>query len=320
MRKPWATVGLVALGAVLGGGLVHAGRLLERGEALERAPVPAASATDVEREREREEHAPSVAAPRRSVAPAVTPALRRYDEPAEVIERAKSAYERALRSALAQPAYDADELVLLRLVAVGAGDGQLARRFSTEHLKDKGDPFARLLDPSAPAPRLSARLERGIARLHQYLLASVGEPEDVALELLASFAARQEQGYALCHQALALGWFEASGRRLTDELLTRRGELLDRIASEQEADSRASDLFAERASTLLLYGAPPRDEVRRWVAVLSAAQSADGAWPAERRTLEFDGETVHVEQDAMHTVAHALFVLRRFLDTSAAKP
>lgn len=60
--------------------------------------------------------------------------------------------------------------------------------------------------------------------------------------------------------------------------MTRRNTLLERIATEQRADTTASDLFAERASTLLLYGAPDRTEVRRWVDVLAAAQKPDGTW------------------------------------------
>jgi hypothetical protein len=150
--------------------------------------------------------------------------------------------------------------------------------------------------------------------------AAVGEPDEVALERLGAFAAREESGYALCHQLLALGWYEATGRRLTDEIETRRAELLRKLEAEQRADSTVSDLFAERASTLLLYGAPERIETRRWVNALLEAQQSDGTWLLQPHKLAFDGEAVSLTADKSHTVSHALFVLRRFLDTSATKP
>ena len=317
MQRPLTAAGLVAMGGLLGAGFVYAGRLIERHDARERAPAPAASAAHAATPAE---PVPVHVAPRAGgtgAVPLVPSTAARNDDPKALLAEARNAYDRALKAALTQPAYDTDELVLLKLVAAGAHDAELTRRFSAENLRTKDDEFARLLDPGAKAPRLSPKMERGLLGLHQAMLASVGEPDERALDVLTSFAARTEQGYALSHQILALGWYEATGRRLTDELLTRRGELLEQLAKEQQADTRASDLFAERASTLLLYGAPTRAETRRWVSVLSAAQLPDGTWPVEQRTLAFDGESAKLEQDTMHTVAHALFVLRRFLDTSA---
>ena len=54
--------------------------------------------------------------------------------------------------------------------------------------------------------------------------------------------------------------------------------------------------------------------------VVLAAQQSDGTWGLQPRTVAFDGEARAATPDASHTVAHALFVLRRFLDTSATKP
>jgi hypothetical protein len=313
MQKPLTAFALVLVGSLLGAGLVYLGRSLERERPLPPAaspdgpqvPMPAVAAAPV-----------AAAAPTR----AANAGGRLHDDPPALIARARTAYDQAKNAALKQTGPGVDKLLLLGYVAASDGDRALARYLAEGRKNAAEDPFARLLDPSLPAPHLGELEDRGLLLLNAYLQAAVGEPDDVALHRLALFAARDEQGYALCHQVLALGWYESTGRRLTDELETRRLVLLRKLEDEQRADSTATDLFAERASTLLLYGAPERTETRRWVQALLAAQQSDGTWGMQERTLAFDGQALPATADVAHTVAHGLFVLRRFIDTSAVQP
>lgn len=313
MRKPLVAGGLILLGCVLGVGLVQVGRQLERDSA-----PPAASAADLP-PMPRATVEQAKAAPLQ-VAPQPPPAARVQalnDDPAELVARAKVGYETAKNAVLKQEELKIDELLLLGYAAASDADRALRDHIAAARKKVQADPFARLLDPSAKAPALKDRRERGLLGMQRYLLASIGEPDERAIEQVTEFAARDENEYALCHQVLALGWYEATGRALTDELQSRRSVLLARIEQEQKNATAFSDLFAERAVMLLLYGAPDRAETRRWVDVLLDAQQSDGTWGLQSRTLSFDGEAQPVTPDTMHTVTLAMVVLRRFIDTSA---
>lgn len=325
MRKAFAAGGLVLAGVVLGAGLVQLGRALERDDRASVAQSPASQpATAL---------APVAAAPaasRPSTTPASAATLPRaqpvvmdrtlHEDPAPLIERAAAGYDRAKRAMVGQREAHVDELLLLGYVVSGDNDPALAALLSSGRTKLDDDPFVRLLDATAKAPRLDNDLDHGLIKLHAYVLGAVGEPDDAALHRLEAFAAREEQGYPLSHQVLALGWFESTGRRLTAALEARRSVLLGRIEQEQRSDTTMSDLFAERASTLMLYSAPDRAEIRRWVDTLLTAQQSDGSWGARPYVLAFDGQAQEVTPSPTHTVAHALVVLRRFLDSSTTKP
>lgn len=64
-------------------------------------------------------------------------------------------------------------------------------------------------------------------------------------------------------------------------LLDRKRSLLKRLAAEQAAASRFSDLYAERFAILTLYTHPTRADVERWLETLVGKQLESGHWDSQ---------------------------------------
>lgn len=177
-----------------------------------------------------------------------------------------------------------------------------------------GDPFLRLITPTAPLSDLPVDPGTGTVRFYAYMLAPFGTPEERAISYLNDFLSTPETGYALTHQFLALHWAAQVGLKHPEKLFPQKQYLLERIHQEQVADPFFSDLFAERTALLFHFSNPGSNDVIQWVRAVLDAQLPDGTWGRHSAQLSYDGQSVTVHTEAAHTSALALLILRIFLD------
>jgi hypothetical protein len=160
---------------------------------------------------------------------------------------------------------------------------------------------ARLLRADAPPLDLPADPGHGITRLATFVFAPVGAPPERAAAFIADFTAPPGTGYVLTHQFLVLAWARSAGLALPAEVAERAGDLLAAIAAEQHADTRFSDLFAERAAILFAFAPPSPAEADRWVTVMAAARAPGGRWVSPPSAITYDGVSATANHPWMHT-------------------
>jgi hypothetical protein len=155
---------------------------------------------------------------------------------------------------------------------------------------------------------------RGLLRFNAYVQAPFGMPRDRAVAFLTAFLAGDEHGYVLTHQILVLLWAESLDFRLPEALHARRGPLMQRLADEQRASPpRFSDLYAERVAILLAFGPPP-PLAADWLAVIVAAQQADGRWLDDAAsTITYDGQSARAVHEWTHTSGLSVVALDAWL-------
>lgn len=231
---------------------------------------------------------------------------------------------RALASAVAAlragdaPAMEVGEAWFLQRLAAQRADPELRALVADAERRLGGHRAARILRAdAAPAP-LPADPGRGIARLATYIFAPAGSPPERAVAFIDDFTRTPASGYVLTHQWMVLEWADSAGLALPAALAARRAGLLERIAAEQAADTRFSDLFAERATILLASAAPDAREAERWIDVIAAAAPADGRWVSSRSTIAYDGQTASANHPWVHTTGFVAAASGFYLQRSAA--
>lgn len=212
----------------------------------------------------------------------------------------------ALRAADAPP-MEVGELWFLQQLAAARPDPELQALLAATVERRRGHALARLVDPTAAPFPLPEDPGRGIARLAAYANAPAGAPLPRAAAFVDAFTADPSaQGYPLTHQLLVLEWARTTGLELPDAVRARRTELLRRIAAEQRADTGFSDLFAERAAILLAFDRPGAAEVDGWLAVIAAAQPANGRWTSPPSAMTYDGQSATARHPWVHTTGFVL--------------
>jgi hypothetical protein len=242
----------------------------------------------------------------------------------ERLARAKQALHAGRAWFTARDALMHDETWLLaHLLCARPGDG-LGRHVGEERERLREVlPEGRLLDPSAPGAKLTPKLLEGRRGIILYVGASTAEPEHLALGLLREFLALELDAYELTHQLLAVVWWQDMGRPLPPDLALKRPWLLARIGAEQEQDPEFSDVYAERAMLLALFGdrACP-SSLPAWTDVVLAAQTPHGCWvdPRDQRAEPRDGGQAGAPACSSHTSVLALAVVQAYVDCVAPHP
>jgi hypothetical protein len=145
-----------------------------------------------------------------------------------------------------------------------------------------GTPYERLVNPSAPRAQLPEDPGEGAIRLSNYLKAPLGEPRERAIAWISEYVAEPGYGYTLTHQLLALQWARHTELELPEPLLELQPELMRMIDEEQAGARLFSDIYAERAGLLLMYGSPSRERAEGWVRVIVDRQLEEGLWDGSR--------------------------------------
>lgn len=220
------------------------------------------------------------------------------------------AYNLARQSLLAEHSVEMDVCWLLDCMLERDFDSNLHSFLVRQLERHAGHSYMIMIDPGAPRFELPVDAGRGFERFIVYLQAAFGAPEERAQSFLAEFVSREESGYVLTHQLLALIWAEQSGLML-DEKESVKKRLLRRIASEhaKQGISGGIDLYVERAALLVGYGAPLQSDVDQWVQVVLKRQLADGSWPLSVGVIDFDGASVEVDVQRSHTTVLAMYLL-----------
>jgi hypothetical protein len=195
------------------------------------------------------------------------------------------------------------------------GDGRYAG-WVTEMMGLAGanDAGLRLVDSSQPQPVLPADPGRGLLRFASYVLAPVGQPAFRARSFIEQFISEAGDGYVLTHQILVVAWAREQGLKLPASVVHRNQQLLKALEREHDADTKFSDLYAERAAILIMYGDPAPEKVAAWIGLIVDAQGDDGTWGAFSQTIVFDGQKVFSRTgEPSHTQSWALLALASYL-------
>jgi hypothetical protein len=184
--------------------------------------------------------------------------------------------------------------------------------FVRKQAEATGDmPFIALIRDTPPI-HLPENPGRGLFRFGNLLSAPFGVPEERRIAFLREFLTKDEDGYILTHQLLALEWAKEKHVSLPDELACIRDGFLTRMAAEQARDDVFSDLFAERVALLLVYASPNIRDAEPWIQAILDAQQPDGTWGVLNWTASYDGHTIPVTGTRMHTATLALLALGAF--------
>lgn len=166
------------------------------------------------------------------------------------------------------------------------------------------------------APRIPLPVDpgEGISRFFNYVKAPFGAPEERALTFIQQYIADDQDGYILTHQFLCLVWAEQAGLPVSESMLLRKEQLLQRIYDEQRAvpDVDSLDLYMERVALLLMYEEAGRLDVRlvhRWLRTILDLQLADGSWPLSKTRIEYDGASTMLTSPRSHTTVLGMMVL-----------
>jgi hypothetical protein len=228
---------------------------------------------------------------------------------ADRLRAAKRALEAGRTWFLAQDQMAPDETWLMSHLLCARPDEALGAQVEQERQRLREDhPRGKFVDPSLPGFPLTADMLQPRKGFMHYIVASFGDPESLALKLLRQYMPREVDGYELTHQLYVAIWWEDMGRTLPPDLRALRRPIYGRIGREQAADDTFSDLYAERAKVLALFGERPcPPELPSWVDVVLAAQREDGGWPLD----------VGMDPPAAshgHPSIHALAVVQAFVD------
>ncbi len=223
------------------------------------------------------------------------------------------ALSRAIDALLAQPSFTVSDIwVLQRLIRIRPHAG-LERLVELWKGKLAAEPQGRLIDPGAPRVPLPEDPGQGVQRFYQYVQAPFGRPESRALAFIRDFVSSDETGYVLTHQFLVIEWAKQSGLDLPEAVVAMRPRLLERIAVEQGADARFSDLFTERAALLIQFAESPPSAGPDWIEVLLAAQHPEGGWEDPAPTvIDFYGQRLQSWHPRSHTMSWATLALAAF--------
>lgn len=225
--------------------------------------------------------------------------------------RVDRALERAVQAVLREERLQVSDLWNLRKLLSYYPQDELRTFVDRQAETTHATPYVGLVR-KAPPPTLPEDPGRGLVRLGNYIAAPFGEPEDRAIEFLRQFLSRKGEGYVLTHQFLVLEWAKDMGRKLPDEITSRRKALLRQMAAEQSAADAFSDLFAERAGLLLCFDNPAPDEAARWIRIILDAHQPDGTWGVLQWTAEYDGKSQAITGTRMHTATWAMLALAAY--------
>ncbi len=179
-------------------------------------------------------------------------------------------------------------------------------------------PYAAVIDPNAKPIDLPQDPGKGFKKFTYYCVAPFGQPPERAISFIDSFLETEGQGYVTTHQLAVIIWARQKGLKLPADALNRKEPLLKQIAEEQRLDDRGfTDLYAERAAFVMMYGNPSQEDAAAWVETILNAQQEGGYWYAYKNTIAFDGEIVFVggikRRDIPHPTALCMLVLADFL-------
>lgn len=194
------------------------------------------------------------------------------------------------------------------------GDGRYAG-WVTEMIRfSVHDPSLRLVDLSQPQPVLPLDPGRGLQRFANYVSAPVAQPTFRARRFIVQFISEAGAGYVLTHQILVIEWAREQGLKLPASVEDRKQQLLNALEREQDADPKFSDLYAERAAVLIMYGDPAPEKMAAWIAVIVDAQKDDGSWGTFGQTVVYDGaKSFSRVGEPSHTQSWALLALASYL-------
>lgn len=211
-------------------------------------------------------------------------------------------------------AFNSGTLWVLTKVTEVTGDDRYAGWVKEMVGLAKGDRCLRLVDASQPQPVLPADPGRGLLRFANFVAAPVGQPAFLARKFIEQFISEPGEGYVLTHQILVVEWAREQGLELPASAYDRERQLLKTLEREQDADPEFSDLYAERAVVLVMYGNPTSEKAAPWIRVIVDAQRKDGSWGEFSQTVVFDGQKSFSRSgDASHTQALALLALAGYL-------
>ena len=229
------------------------------------------------------------------------------------------ALERGIERLRAETRIAAGDIWVLQRTLRVKPDPALGELVSSWVTRLRADPFRRQIDPTAPPAPLPEDPGSGLKRLFHYVMAPFGAPPERALRFMTEYLAYEEvDGYVLTHQFYLFPWCEEQDIALPSELQALRPGLLERIAAEQAGDAVFTDLWAERAATLLEFSEPRRSEADAWIDRLLSEQHKDGIWADTHPSiLTFDGQRARAIHTPSHTTAFALWSFARFLERYA---
>jgi hypothetical protein len=211
-------------------------------------------------------------------------------------------------------AFQSGSLWTLTKVTEQTGDGRYAGWVKEMVGFAANDRALRLVDSSQPQPVLPIDPGRGFLRFGNYVIAPVGQPAFRARRFIEQFISEAGAGYVLTHQILVIEWAREQGLKLPASVEDRKQQLLNALEREQDADPQFSDLYAERAAVLIMYGDPAPEKMAAWIAVIVDAQKDDGSWEPFGQTVVYDGaKSFSRVGDPSHTQALALLALASYL-------
>ncbi len=224
------------------------------------------------------------------------------------------ALARASEALLSEPSFSVGDIwVLQQLTRLRPHPG-LERLSEWWKGELSSDPFRRQIDLEATRALLPEDPGQGILRFYHYVLAPFGRPESRAREFIRDLVWREETRYVLSHQFLVTEWAGEQGLALPGSVLAVRPRLLERIATEQAADGRFSDLFAERSALLIQFTEPAPAAASDWIDVLLTAQLPDGSWQDfSPSAISFDGQTTTARHTRAHTTGWAALALAAYV-------
>jgi hypothetical protein len=243
------------------------------------------------------------------------PAAEREEGHARRLVAVKLALTRARAWYLAQDEIGHGEILMMRHMLCARPDEVLAAHIEVHRRRQLGDrDRAKLLDPSLPGYPLTGDMRKPQEGVYHFIVASFGDPEDLALDLLRQYLQQTHDGYELTHQLLAATWWEDVGRVLPDDLRNLRPPILERIRREHAAEEGILDLYAERAAVLTLFDERPcPPSLPKWVDVMLEAHQEDGGWPVDRGL-------VPPAQSTGHTSVFGFVLLQAYRDCMEPHP
>jgi len=228
--------------------------------------------------------------------------------------RAAIAYNAGLNAVMAEPQLKVAEVWAMQQLLSIAPNQTLQQYIDQQVVGLAGDAFELLVNPGAARTPLPVDPGSGFLKMYNYLLASVGTPEDRAISFIESYLSTEEAGYVLTHQFLVLQWAAQTGLVLPAALTAEDQGLLEQVLQEQLVDDTFSDLYAERMMLLLHYSTVDTLDAERWIEAAVEAQLEDGSWPAYPQQMTYDGESTEGQSEPAHTLALSLLPIRIYLD------
>jgi hypothetical protein len=233
------------------------------------------------------------------------------------VRAAIEARDRALNVLTRRSDLKPDEVWVMRRLAKTAKHEGLVSRVAhwTQTLRQERPEKMALLDPAAERRELPDEPGEGIRRFATFLHAAYGHPEDRAQAFIEEFLGEREGTYVTTHQFLVLVWWEESRGSLPPALARHRDPLVHRVLEEQLADAEFSDLYAERAFLLGMYGGACAEDLAKWARVIMDAQEQDGLWGDRPWTFSYGGREWQAS-GATHTATLAVGALQAYVEAA----